>query len=322
MADEPIKICLRSGLSLGDIVALTGTLESLHLQFPGKYETYVSTTCDQVWEHNPRVAGVIPWQSKEEDLVLPEGVKLINCNYPTVNVSNQRSVSFFDGYRDDLAKRLNIPLELQVNRPYIYLSEEEQSWISMIEEHFTKKKTRFWLVSGGCKKDYTIKAWPFYQQVVDHFAGRVQFVQIGQSKDMHVPLKGVINLIDQTDVRQLIRLVSHCEGGLGPITGLAHLCAAFNKAYVCIGGGREPAMWMNNYHVNHLLQAGPMKCMGNHGCWLSRVVPLGDGDKKDDELCRNPVFTQFPYPVAKCMSLISPQEVCLTIERILYGFIA
>jgi len=316
------KICLRSGLSLGDITVLTATLESLHLQFPGKYETWVSTACDQIWEHNPHVQGVIPWQSKEEDLVLPEGVRLINCNYPSVNVSNQRSVSFFNGYTDDLGKQLGIPLETQVNRPYIYLSTEEQSWVSMIEEHFTKCKTRFWLISAGNKKDFTIKAWPFYQSVVDHFAGKVQFVQIGQSRDQHSLLKGVINVIDQTDVRQLIRLVSHCEGGLGPITGLNHLCAAFNKSYICIGGGREPAMWMNSYHTTHLLHAGPMRCAGNHGCWLSRVVPLGDGDKKDNELCKNPVFTQSQFPVAKCMSLISPEEVCLLIDRILYGFIA
>jgi ADP-heptose:LPS heptosyltransferase len=177
-------------------------------------------------------------------------------------------------------------------------------------------------VSGGCKKDFTVKYWHGYQQVVDYFAGKIQFVQIGQSKDQHPLLRGVINLIDQTDVRQLIRLVSHCEGGLGPITGLNHLCSAFNKAYVCIGGGREPASWMNSYHTTHFLHAGPMRCAGNHGCWLSRVVPLGDGDKKDGELCRNPFFTQSQYPVAKCMALISPQEVCLTIDRILYGFIA
>jgi ADP-heptose:LPS heptosyltransferase len=318
----PEKICLRSGLSLGDIVNLTATLESLHRQFPGKYETAISSTCDAIWQHNPSVTHIVPFQVKEEDTVLPEGYRLVNCHYPTVNQSNQRSVTFFDGYRDHLAKTLNIPLEMQVNRPYIYLSEEEKSWVSMIEEHFTKCKTRFWLVSAGSKNDYTVKQWPYYQQVVDHFSGRVQFVQIGQSRDMHVPLKGVINLIDQTDVRQLIRLVSHAEGGFGPITALAHLCAAFNKAYVCIGGGREPAMWMNNHHTTHLLHAGPMRCMGQHGCWLSRVVPLNDGDKKDQELCRNPVFVNHPYPVAKCMSLITPQEVCLTIDRILNGFIA
>lgn len=308
------KICLKTFLSLGDILVMTTAVESLHRQFPGRYETYVQTSCDEVWEHNPLVTR-IPW-----DAAIPEGIRLIECNYPTVNQSNQRAVTFLNGYLDDLGKQLGIPLEQQCYRPHVYLSKEEAGWISMIHQHITHAPTKYWLVSAGCKKDYTIKMWHGYQQVVDHFAGRVQFVQIGKSDHQHPLLKGVINLIDQTNVRQLIRLAQHAQGGLGPITALNHLLAAFDKPYVCIGGGREPAMWMHNYMTTHVLHAGAsMPCITHNGCWLSRVVPLGDGDKKDEQLCKQPMFVQHPFPVARCMALITPQEVCLTIERILNG---
>jgi len=42
--------------------------------------------------------------------------------------------------------------------------------------------------------------------------------------------------------------------------------------------------------------------------WKSRVVPLGDGDKKDQELCERPVLGGI-RPVAGCMARISPADV-------------
>ena len=49
------------------------------------------------------------------------------------------------------------------------------------------------LFSGG-KRDFTIKWWDRqrYQQVVDHFRDRIQFVQVGDASHYHPPLDGVI----------------------------------------------------------------------------------------------------------------------------------
>ena len=55
----------------------------------------------------------------------------------------------------------------------------------------------------------------------------------------------MINLAGQTDHRQLIRLAWHARGGLGPVTYLQHLCAAWEKPYICLLGGREPATWVH-----------------------------------------------------------------------------
>ena len=309
------KICLTTTLSLGDIVVLTAAVESIVKQFPGKYELYVQTSCDSVWENNPHVKIIKVGQP------IPEGIRVVKAEYPSVHVSNQRAVHFINGYVNGLAKALNIPLEIQVNRPYIYLSKEEQSWMSMVHEHFTNNDTKYWLMSAGIKSDYTIKWYPYYQEIVDRFKGRIQFVQIGEKSHTHPPLTDVINLIGQTDVRMLIRLVSKCQGGIGPITALNHLCAAFGKPYVCIGGGREPANWMQNYNSTILLHNGYFMSCGKGGCWKSRVVLLKDGDEKDKNLCANPMFGG-AMPYAKCMGLITPEEISLSIERILNSTMA
>ena len=44
----------------------------------------------------------------------------------------------------------------------------------------------------------------YYQEVVDHFRGRIQFVQVGSAEHDHPDLKGVVSLVGQTDTRQLI----------------------------------------------------------------------------------------------------------------------
>lgn len=85
----------------------------------------------------------------------------------------------------------------------------------------------FWIAAGG-KFDYTIKWWDpqRYQQVVDHFRGRIQFVQVGEEGHHHPRFDGVIDLRGRTDQRQLIRLVYHAQGVLCGVTSLMHFAAA------------------------------------------------------------------------------------------------
>jgi len=50
-----------------------------------------------------------------------------------------------------------------------------------------------------------------YQQVVDHFSGKIQFVQIGAQCDVHSSLRGVVDLRGKTNLRELVRLVYHSK---------------------------------------------------------------------------------------------------------------
>src|SRR5215831_13862427 len=86
----------------------------------------------------------------------------------------------------------------------------------------------YWLVSAGGRHDLTIKWWAAdrYQQVIDDFRGRIQFIQVGHIGHHHPRLNGVMDLRGRTDLRQLIRLMHKADGVLCGVTALMHLAAA------------------------------------------------------------------------------------------------
>jgi ADP-heptose:LPS heptosyltransferase len=299
----PTKLILTCGLSPGDILTLTAAIRSLHVQYPGRYLTDVRTPVPEIWEHNPDITPI------------EHAHQTIEMHYPAINASSQRSVPFLAGYTEYLGDQLGLPLRLVVNRPQLYLSDEERGWISQIEER--GHRGPFLLVNAGVKSDYPTKQWPLehYQEVINATCEHVQWVQIGSAEHDHEPLDGVIDLRGQTTHRQLIRLVYHCRGGLGPVTYLQHLCAAWQKPYICLLGGREATTWVQYPLQQTLHTMGQLPCCQTP-CWKSRVMPLADEDAKNSSLCEQPIVS-LRRPAAKCMAMIRPQEVVALVERML-----
>jgi hypothetical protein len=222
----------------------------------------------------------------------------------------------------------------------------ERLWTPQVAEH-VGADIPYWIIAAGGKRDITIKWWSTdrWQSVVDHFRGRILFVQVGAQGDHHPPLRGVLDLRGRTDVRQLIRLVHHSSGVLCPVTSLMHLAAAVpvregrpqNRPCVVVAGGREPAQWEAYPHHQFLHALGALRCCDNGGCWKARTVPLGDGDPRDSSLCADVVragknrrsqgrktAAQFPKhqsaiidssALPRCMSMITPADVIRAIER-------
>ena len=307
----PRKIILVTKLSPGDVCTLTAAIESLHAFYPGRFLTDVRTSCDAVFQHNPHLFRL---KDAEADLV-------VEMHYTDLIVqSDGRRNSFIEGYCDFLGKVLGIPLPLATNRPHLYLSEVEIKTPNALFDPPEALPDRFWLVNAGVKSDFTLKQWPveYYQAVVDHFLGKVQFVQVGSAEHNHPTLQNVINLVGRTDARQLIRLTHRAQGGLGPITFLQHLCAAFEKPYVALLGGREPVIWTQYPLQTTLHTMGKLTCCLKRACWRSRVVPLHDGSEQDRSLCEQPVLGM-QRPVGKCMSIIHPIEVIRAIEACYEG---
>lgn len=302
------KIELLSKLSPGDIMTMTVAIESLHQTYPGEYLTGVKTSAMEIWENNP-------WITKFKD---DESREQINSEYQTVHFCNQAPYPFIEGYTEHLGRALNISLRAVSNIPKIYLTDEEKGWMDQIQEYYSRGiKLQYWLICAGTKNDFTIKQWPieYYQRVIDETSGFIQWVQIGSNEHSHHPLRGVIDLRGKTSHRQFMRLVYHSQGGLGPVTYLQHLCAAFEKPYMCILGGREPVHWVQYPKQYTFHSIGQLDCCKNSACWRSRVVPLGDGDNKDKEsLCEIPTFG-YMKPVAKCMSMIKPREITSVIRK-------
>lgn len=302
------KLILKCDLPPGDVMTMTVAVESLHMLYPDEYTTDVRTYHGEIWENNPYIT---PIEDGDMDATV------IDMHYPQINRCNQEPINFVSCYTDYLGEQIGRPLRPMRPTPAIYLSEEEEGWMSMVQEHHTHVPTRFAVVNAGIKSDYTTKAWPvhYYQEVVDRTCGFIQWVQVGSDGDYHPELRNVINVVGQTTHRQLHRLVYNATFGLGPVTYLLHLCAALDVPYIYLAGGREPVTWIN-YPLQHTLHTvGMLPCCKKHTCWKSRVVALGDGDDKDNSLCEMPIVGM-ERPVGKCMAMITPDDVIPLVRKL------
>jgi len=316
---SPRRLILRSHLSPGDILMLTSAVRDLHLAYPGKFETDVRTSAAALWENNPLLTPL-----REGD----RGVENIEMHYPLVHQSNQRPYHFIHGYAQYLEDRLGLRIPVTEFKGDVHLSGDEKAWVSQVEE--LGHRHSFWIVVAGGKYDFTAKWWnpACFQQVVDQFRGRIQFVQCGEAHHWHPPLKNVINLVGKTDLRQFIRLVYHADGVLCPVTFAMHLAAAVatkpgkpaHRACVTVAGGREPSHWEAYPHHQFLSTVGMLSCCEQGGCWKSRCQLAGDGDGKDrTNLCEAPVELGPDLRIPRCMEMIRAEDVIRKIEMYYEG---
>ena len=292
---------------------LTAAVRDLHRGCPGDYLTDVRTSCPEIWKNNPYLTPL--------DKGDPE-VEVIDCHYPLIQQSNVISHHFVHGYIEFLNQRLEPGKRLQPTafKADLHLSETERSEPSAIAS-LCGENIPFWIVVAGGKYDYTIKWWQArrYQSVIDLFRNKLLFVQVGEAKHFHPELHGVVDLRGKTDLRQLIRLVHHAQGVLCPVTFLMHLAAAWERPCVVVAGGREPPQWEAYPFHQFIHTVGALPCCATGGCWKSRTLPLGDGDRKDkpESLCVD-VVNGLPH----CMDLITPEQVVQRIETYVRGGIA
>jgi ADP-heptose:LPS heptosyltransferase len=308
---RPRKLILRNFQSPGDIVMLTAAVRDLHRCHPGAFLTDVRTPCPGLWEHNPYLTPL-----SEDD----PAVEVVDCHYPLIDRSNQEPYHFIHGFIEDLNDRLGLAVRPTEFRGDIHISDAEKAWFDRVEgEEGTGRP--FWVFASGGKYDYTAKWWSArrYEEVVEHFRGRLDFVQVGEDSHHHPPVRGAIDLRGQTTLRQLVRLVYHADGVISAVSLLMHLAAAVevrpgrlrSRPCVVVAGGREPPHWVAYPHHQFIHTMGALPCCDAGGCWKSRAVALGDGDEKDrpGELC---VDTVGDLP--RCMDLITAEEVIRRVE--------
>ena len=308
------KLILRNFQSPGDILMLTAAVRDLHACYPGRFVTAVRTSCPDLWLYNPHLT---PLDEHEP------GVEVIDCHYPLIDRINTAPYHFIHGFTEHLNDTLGLQIKPTLFRGDVHLSEEEREWFRAVEG-IKGRPPRFWLFASGGKFDYTIKWWSErrYQEVIDHFQGRLEFVQVGENHHHQPHLEGTIDLRGQTTLRQLLRLMHHAEGAISAVSLLMHLAAAVetkpdmpqNRACVVIAGGREPPHFTFYPHHQYLHTVGALRCCDNGGCWKSRTLALGDGDSKDEELCVD-VVGDLP----RCMHMITAEDVIRAVERYYEG---
>jgi ADP-heptose:LPS heptosyltransferase len=308
------KLILRNFQSPGDILMLTAAVRDLHACHPGRFVTDVRTSCPELWLHNPHLTAL-----DEDD---PD-VQIVDCHYPLIDRINTAPYHFLHGFTEYLNDTLDLQIKPMQFKGDVHLSDQEKDWFKRVEDA-KGRVPRFWLFASGGKFDYTIKWWSptRYQQVVDHFRDRLDFVQVGEAGHHQPALEHVIDLRGQTTLRQLVRLMYHAEGAISAVSLLMHLAAAVpskpgmpkNRPCVVVAGGREPPHFTAYPNHQYLHTVGALRCCDQGGCWKSRTLPIGDGDSKDQELCLDVVGDQ-----PRCMDMISTDDVIRGVERYYHG---
>ena len=351
------KVILVNLLSPGDIMMMTAAVRDLHRAHPREFITDVYTSVGEIWENNPyltklpykveRLGDQTQPENDRERILTSRDLKIIvedpdievyDVGYDgeyqaSINRSNQNAYHFIHGYAQDFEHKLGVPVPVTEFKGDIHISDMEKAWMSQVQEQGITDN--FWLIFSGGKYDYTAKWWnpDSYQAIVDHFKGRILFVQCGDPSHFHPPLKGVMNLIGKTSARQLIRLMHHSTGVICPVTFAMHLAAATpmrtfdlhghklpaQRPCIVLAGGREAMHWEAYPHHQFMHTIGALPCCSKGGCWKSRCQPVGDNDPKDESLCVSPVKVSDSLQIGKCQTMITPQMVSESISMYYEG---
>lgn len=351
------KLVLVNLLSPGDIMMMTAAVRDLHRAHPNEFITDVYTSVGEIWENNPYITHLplrverlgdqkepaTPYErlvpSRDLKFIVEDpDIEVLDCGYDgefqaSINRSNQNAYHFIHGYTQDLEQKLGVRIPVTEFKGDIHISDQEKIWMSQVQELGLTEN--FWLVFSGGKYDYTAKWWnpDSYQAVVNHFKGKILFVQCGDPAHFHPPLEGVVNLIGKTSARQLIRLMYHATGVICPVTFAMHLAAAVPmrtfdiygrklpavRPCIVLAGGREAAHWEAYPHHQYMHTVGAMPCCTKGGCWKSRCQKVGDNDSKDDNLCAYPIQVSETLKIGKCQTMITPQMVSESISMYFEG---
>jgi len=312
------SVVLKTTGSLSQQTLLTGAIRDLHRRREQSFAIEVRGSYPELWESNPHVTTI-----SDDDA---EVLNIVNWPPPT-----ELPVCFMP--RDYTYTQLSIALGLTV-RPYdvcgdIYLTDDEKKGKSPVDELTEKPGTRYWLIAASCDLAQTTRQWdPFrLQAVIDQFKGKLLFVQCGATigRILHFPLNDVLNLVDKTSLRQLIRLIYHAEGIVCPPGALMHLAAAVEgkgmhgrkRPCIVIAGGTESATAVSYPNHQFLHTVGSLPCCVLRGCRRVRVKALGDGTLSDRSLCVLPTVSAQRMLLPQCMNLITVEDVVSALEKCL-----
>jgi ADP-heptose:LPS heptosyltransferase len=305
------RIVLSHKRAPGDTLVLTALVRDIALSHPGEFEIDVDTSAMDLWKHNPYLTNLRTAARKQD-------ADYFKISYGAgIRDQNKETIHFLSYFYRSFNKRYKTNIVPQLPYPDVHLSDEEANKPLV--------SGRYWVMLSGGKSDFTAKIWEGdrFQAVADRLRAQgIQIVQAGGSDrgHWHPDIKGALNLVGRTNLRDMMRLVHHSDGVICGITMAMHLAAALQKPCVVVSGGREAWWWEAYVNENDgfgekasgtlqmphkfLHTIGQLDCCKQHGCWRNKVTPLGN----DKSICYYPI-EKVAQTVPKCMDMISVEHV-------------
>lgn len=288
------KFILKNHQCPGDILMLSACIRDIKVWYPNM-KIGIDTTCNDIFENNPHISDL-----RENS---PDVTKL-KMDYEIIHQSNQNmNQHFIHGFIFDFNEKTGYSVKLTDFKPDLHLTDDEKS-----TPVFDDQPDKFVVINAGGKTDYYTKWWwkEAWEKVVDNCPD-VQFIQIGKSDDKdtgagqaihdRIHKKNVLYKVDQTSIREVIRLVYQSVGTVSIVTTIMHIAAAFNKHAAVIAGGHEPWWWEKYPNHNYFHTIGRLECCYDGGCWKKEC------ENKNEDTGRQ-----------KCLELIDPKKVSKAIN--------
>lgn len=293
---------------------MTALVRDLKSAWPDTQLDVITNFKDAVWRHNPYLTPLRVGDPGVQHMILcyGEGIQ---------RAGRGEKIHFISEFHHSFFKSTTVRVPLMIAKPDMHLGPDE------LAEPIVAG--RYWAVVAGGKLDYTNKHWDYrrVQTVVDILASfGIRCVQLGEISDMsfHPRLKGVLDLLDRTTLRETFRIIAGADGVLCPVTMAMHAAAAFERPCVVWAGGREEYYW-EAYHpdspafahvptqikIGHrfLHTQGLLDCCMHKGCWKSRIERIGHiRNKHNKSICYHPAGDAVQR-IPQCMDMISPEMV-------------
>ena len=185
----PERLILRNFQSAGDILMLTATVRDLHRCYPGRFVTDVRTSCSDLWITTPAHAAARRRAGRARGrLPVPD--------HPQ---SNQAPWHFLFGFSEHLNDELGLRIQPTEYRGDVHLTPEERDGSRASRRSAARRRRTGSSPRGGSATTRSSGGTPArYQQVVDHFRGRIDFVQVGETHHHHPAARGVTDLRGHT----------------------------------------------------------------------------------------------------------------------------
>ncbi len=215
--------CCRAG-AIGDVLMTTPAVRALRKRYPEAHIRYVTLNPDLLL-NNPDIDEISPVNHPADKKVYFEYP--LAKGYPDMPLERHIAHEFAEC----------CGIELESVRGIIRFTDDELSYARSIIRKFNGLPTATIHIRAGWSP---YKEWSFdnWQRLVDHFFGRLVFIQIGAKNEP--PLKNAVSMVGIMNIRLAAACVSETDIFVGIDSFPNHVAGALAKPAVVLFGSTSP----------------------------------------------------------------------------------